>query len=145
MLPEFTATGDLPVGVHRASLREVLARFGGPEAQRVDVGRRLERIYQLAMATRQVARFIVFGSFITDKPEPQDVDVFILMHDSFESTSLAGETELLFDHGIAQMFFGASVFWVRRFAAIGGEQTAVEDWQIKRDGTRRGIVEITGW
>jgi hypothetical protein len=28
-------------------------------------------------------------------------------------------------------------------AAIGGEEAAIEDWQIKRDGTERGIVEIT--
>jgi len=29
-------------------------------------------------------------------------------------------------------------------AAIGGEHGAIEDWQTKRDGTKRGIVEITG-
>jgi hypothetical protein len=55
-----------------------------------------------------------------------------------------GEPRLLFvDHGTAQDHFGASVFWMRRMAAIGGEQAAIEDWQIKRDGTERGIVEIT--
>ena len=39
--------------------------------------------------------------------------------------------------------FGASVFWMRQMAAIGGVQAAIEDWQIKRDGTERGIVEMT--
>jgi len=58
--------------------------------------------------------------------------------------SLVGEGRLLFvNHGTAQDHFGASVFWMRRMAAIGGEQAAIEDWQIKRDGTERGIVEIT--
>jgi hypothetical protein len=28
-------------------------------------------------------------------------------------------------------------------ATIGGEQSAIELWQIKRDGTERGLVEIT--
>jgi hypothetical protein len=42
----------------------------------------------------------------------------------------------------AQEYEGASVFWLRSFAAIGGEQNAVEDWQYKRDETRRGIVEV---
>jgi hypothetical protein len=37
---------------------------------------------------------------------------------------------------------GASVFWIRRLAAIDGEQEALEHWQIKRDNTRRGIVEV---
>jgi hypothetical protein len=26
------------------------------------------------------------------------------------------------------------VFWLRRLAAFGGEQAAIEGWQIKRDG-----------
>ena len=27
-------------------------------------------------------------------------------------------------------------------AAIGGEEEALKDWQVKRDGSRRGIVEV---
>ena len=90
-----------------------------------------------------MARFVVFGSFVTDKQEPNDVDVFMIMEDSFEMGALAGEARLLFaDHGTAQDHFGCSVFWMRRMAAIGGEEAAVDDWQIKRDNTQRGIVEI---
>ena len=48
----------------------------------------------------------------------------------------------LFDHLAAQTHFGASVFWLRRFAALFGEQSAVEDWQVKRGGGQRGIIEI---
>jgi hypothetical protein len=90
-----------------------------------------------------LARFVVFGSFVTAKGEPNDVDVFMIMDDIFDMGSLDGESRLLFvDHGSAQDHFGASVFWMRRMAAIGGEQAAIEDWQVKRDGTERGIVEI---
>ena len=86
----------------------------------------------------------MFGSFVTDKPTPNDVDIFMIMDDNFDMGSLLGEPRLLFsDHGTAQDHFGASVFWMRRMGAIGGEQAAIEDWQIKRDGTERGIVEIT--
>ncbi|HEV8636128.1 MAG TPA: hypothetical protein VG370_18040 [Chloroflexota bacterium] len=49
---------------------------------------------------------------------------------------------LVLDHGVAQAYFGASVFWLRRLAALGGEDVAVAHWQIKRDGTRRGIVDV---
>ncbi|HLV82109.1 MAG TPA: hypothetical protein VKT32_17600 [Chthonomonadaceae bacterium] len=66
------------------------------------------------------------------------------MKDSFDAGILIGETRLLFDHGDANTYFGASVFWLRRMAAFGGEQAAIENWQIKRDGSLRGIVEITG-
>ena len=70
------------------------------------------------------------------------VDVFLLMDNDFVVDSLEGESKLLFDHRFAQEHFGASVFWVRRLAALGGEDTMIEEWQIKRDGDRRGIVEI---
>jgi hypothetical protein len=35
-----------------------------------------------------------------------------------------------------------SVFWLRRLAALGGEEQAIAGWQIKRDRTCRGIFEI---
>ena len=66
------------------------------------------------------------------------------MVDEFDVGTLVGDAKLLFDHSAAQSHFGCSVFWVRRLAALGGEQAAIEDWQIKRDGTERGIVEIIG-
>ena len=66
----------------------------------------------------------------------------MLMEDSFDSHQVAGEAALVFDHLAAQNMYGASVFWIRRMAAIGGEQTAIEYWQIKRDKSFRGIVEV---
>jgi len=74
---------------------------------------RLERIYRLAWATGHLARFVVFGSFVTAKLEPNDVDVFLLMEDTFDGTQLSGESRLLFDHAATQAHFGGSVFWLR--------------------------------
>jgi len=34
------------------------------------------------------------------------------------------------------------VFWIRRAAALGGEEAAIADWQIKRDGNRGDILEV---
>ena len=85
---------------------------------------------------------IVFGSFVTSKPDPNDVDLFLLMDDTFEVATVVGEARLVFDHAAADAHFGASVFWIRRLAALEGEHAAVEYWQVKRDGQRRGIIEI---
>lgn len=141
-LPPLTQIGELPPGVHVASLQEVRDRFGTGSRQRTAVADRLDRIYRLAHSTGHRARFVVFGSFVTDKPEPNDVDVFLIMDDAFNSEQLQGEAALLFDHAAADSHFGASVFWVRRLAALGGEQAAIEFWQVKRGGGQRGIVEI---
>ncbi|HZT44185.1 MAG TPA: hypothetical protein VFA07_18615 [Chthonomonadaceae bacterium] len=143
-IPPFTASGDLPVGLHPATLQEIKLRFGATTTQRQIMAARLEHIYRTAAGTGHLARFVIFGSFVTAKLEPNDVDVFLLMKDSFDSATLVGEAKLLFDHGNANTYFGASVFWLRRIAAFGGEQAAIENWQIKRDGSLRGIVEIIG-
>ena len=47
-LPDFTTTGDLPVGVHTASLVETVSRFGTGSHRRKLLAIRLERIYQIA-------------------------------------------------------------------------------------------------
>lgn len=141
-LPPFNEFGDLPVGIHLATLPEVRVRLGAQTPRRRQVFLRLERIHAIARATRHLSRMVVFGSFVTRKADPNDVDVFLLMEDAFDVALVTGETRLLFDHLAAEAHFGASVFWLRRMATLDGEQAAVEYWQIKRNGQLRGIVEI---
>ncbi|HEV7374069.1 MAG TPA: hypothetical protein VGN95_05105 [Pyrinomonadaceae bacterium] len=140
--PEFNEHGDLPVGIHQATLTEVIEHFGGGSLQRRQVAERLIHIYNLAHSTGHIARFIVYGSFVTAKPSPNDVDVFILMDDSFRPAKVKGEVAIIFDHMATHKYQGASVFWTTRTGAIGGEQSVLEDWQYKRDKTKRGIVEV---
>jgi len=132
----------LAEGIYQATLAEVMEHFGKGSAQRAIVAQRLERIYSLVRRTGCLARFIIFGSFATAKAEPNDVDIFLLMDDSFDVSKVTGESAILFDHLAAQSYAGASIFWLRRLAALEGEQAAIEHWQMKRDGTRRGIVEV---
>jgi hypothetical protein len=142
-LPPLTENGELPVGVHLGSLREVLDRFGIGSDQRKAVALRLVRVHRIAHATGHLARFVIFGSFVTSKSEPNDADILLVMADAFDASQLRGEASLLFDHGAAQAHFGTSVFWLRRLAAWPNEQAAIEFWQVKRGGGRRGIVEVT--
>lgn len=142
-LPEFNKAGDLPPDVYQATLDAVLERFGGGSVQRRIVAQRLVRIHELAVGTGMVRRFIIFGSFITAQVAPNDVDVFLLMDDAFDVRQVSGEAALLFDHLVTQAYFGASVFWIRTIGALGGEDAVIADWQVKRDGTRRGVVEVS--
>jgi hypothetical protein len=143
-LPAFNEEGNLPPGVYRATLAEVLERFGQGAVQRRAVADRLNRIHQLALSTGQLARFVVFGSFVTAKAKPNDVDIVLLMEDTFNLAAVTGEAALLFQHTEADAHFGATVFWSRRSGAVGGEQAMIEYWQIRREGGQRGIVEIVG-
>jgi predicted nucleotidyltransferase len=140
--PGFNKDGDLPPGIHQASLNDVIEHFGKGRFQRSILAQRLRRIYTLAVETGQLARFIIFGSFVTDKQDPMDLDIFLLMEDTFDVRRVTGEARMIFDHMAAQNYEGASIFRVRRIVALGGEQVAIEQWQIKRDGKKRGILEV---
>src|SRR5437016_914719 len=142
-LPEFDSHGDLPIGVHRASLDEVRARFGHGTPQRRLVTARLLRVYELASGTGKLERFIIFGSYVTAKPNPNDVDIILVMRDDFRQQECSVEAEPLFDHLRAQKEFGASVFAIRRFQILlETVDSFVAHWQIKRDKSHRGIVEV---
>jgi len=142
-LPEFDINGDLPVGVHCASLPDVLTRFGHGTPQRKLVSAQLTRIYKLAKATGKLQRFIIFGSYITVEPNPNDVDIILIMRDDFRQQGCPEEAKPLFDHRLAQKEFGASVFAIRpSHILLQSVDDFIANWQIKRDKSRRGIVEV---
>ena len=118
-LPPLTSNGDLPLGVHRASLQEVLDRFGTGSRQRMAVAERLERVYRLAHATGHLARFVVFGSFVTDKPEPHDVDVLLVMDDAFDAGTLPSphysRTRLANNAGLLEALMAGRSARIRRW------------------------------
>jgi len=142
-LPPLNSEGELPEGVHHATMNEVLTQFGGSTPQRQAVTARLQRIYQLASATGKLTRLVIFGSYVTTKPHPNDVDVILVMADDFRLHAYDAETRRLFDHMGAEEEFGASIFWIRpSLLILETLETFIAHWQITRDGTRRGIVEV---
>ena len=100
-LPNFDASGDLPPGVHRATLNEVLQRFGSAGSQRRMCTLRLSHVYELAQRTGNLWRFVIFGSYVTAKPIPNDVDVVLVMDDAFRLEECPIESRGLFNHAVA--------------------------------------------
>src|ERR1051325_3203336 len=94
-LPEFDERGDLPAGLHPASLAEVAQRFGQSNDARRELLKMLETIFQRAKATGKLLRFVVFGSFITATTEPRDIDVVMVMQDDFSMAACGEETRIL--------------------------------------------------
>jgi hypothetical protein len=132
----------LPIGIYQATLTEILEYFGEGTPQRRIMARRLQRIYSEVLKTSHLYQFIIFGSFITEKPLPGDLDIFLLMEDSFDVRELTAEVAILFNYVVAHNCEGASIFWMRRLSLLGKGKKVIEYWQLKRDGTRRGVVEV---
>jgi len=142
-LPQFDLHGELPEGVYRAPLAEVLARFGHgtPHRQRATV--RLVRVFDLAQATGKLLRFVIFGSYVTAKAEPHDVDIILVLRDDFTEHDYDADAFPVFDHLRAQRELGCSLFAIRPAFIFGDSvDEFVAHWQIKRDLSRHGIVEV---
>ena len=88
-------------------------------------------------------RVFIWGSDVTDKPDPGDIDLFLMMSPQFESNDSTDEMRWVFDSETAERELGATVFWMTRSA---GPQTTLvfllEQFRIRRDGGQRGIVEV---
>jgi uncharacterized protein DUF6932 len=143
MLPSFTTSGDLPAGIHTADWEEIEERFGRISDARLRGLRRLRLLYELASRTGKLLRFLIFGSFVSANSMPRDVDIVLIMERDFRLEEAPRESWTLFSHSDAEARFGASVFWVRE-GMLTTEQMRefLDTWQLKRDGSRRGIVEV---
>lgn len=87
-----------------------------------------------------MVRFIIFGSFVTNRPDPGDIDIFLLMADTFDLSQLSGEAALIFDHVVTQNYERASIFWIRRLAAFAEKEAMVAYRQLKRDGVKEELL-----
>jgi hypothetical protein len=141
-VPLFDTQGELPEGLHQATMDEVIARFGTGTPQRQLLASYLLRIYALVRATGKLERFIIFGSYVTATANPRDVDVFLVMGEAFHVDEVSGETRIIFSHVQAQSHLRASVFWATRSSSMTNIDALLIGWQTKRDQTRRGIVEV---
>jgi hypothetical protein len=142
VLPEFNSDGDLPVGVHLTDWPEFRARFGTATPRREWLFERLRALVALAATTGKLRRIFIWGSLVTTKPSPRDVDVLLMMDEDFEVERIAAPAQVVFDSIRAKLLFESDVFWAR--ASIGEETLALwlETYQVSRSFRKRGIVEL---
>ena len=131
MIPPFDDSGQLPPGVHPATLEEIDVRFGQEsELRRVQ----MESVRWMIDLARKagVQRIVLNGSFVTDIMKPNDVDCVLLIGRGYPKEEKAAE-EL--EDGLP--FLEISI--VRR----KGFQRLVEVFfTTDRFGQPKGVVEI---
>ena len=72
-IPSLTAGGELPPGVHSATLQEVEDAFGSRNDRRQLLMKGLKEAVALLKAG-DVSKVFIDGSFVSDKEEPNDID-----------------------------------------------------------------------
>ena len=81
LLPEFSESGYLPPGLHSADLVEVQRCFGSNETRRALL-RHLDNFVELVRSVG-AKKLILEGSFVTAKENPADIDVILVLPDTF--------------------------------------------------------------
>jgi hypothetical protein len=143
MIPEFQKDGNLPKGLYEVTLHEVREVFGTGSAKRKLLIGNLENIIELAKSTGKLEQVIVWGSFISNKEFPQDIDLLLIMRGDFDLDANPPEVKRVFDYVQGRIAFNADIFWTK--SSIGEEAIDLwlETYQITRDFESRGIVEVT--
>ena len=139
-IPKFRADGYLPEGIYLASEAEVMFRFGSSSRRRRRLLLRLRRWIELARLVDGL-RLLIDGSFITAKPEPDDIDAVILLPSNFQHQ---------IEQGIEAALELEEMILTRRpeeiFAAE--DETDWNQWidffsrTREADGRRKGLVEV---
>lgn len=137
-----TGDGELPPGVHVADWHEFESRFGRSSPRRLWLSGRLRTILELAANNGQLRRFFIWGSFVTAKPAPRDLDILLIMSEDFEVDRIAAPAQAVFDSMRAKLLFESDVFWAR--STIGDEALDLwlDTYQTSGIFRKRGIVEL---
>ena len=90
-LPEQDANGNLPPGIHAATLPETQARFGVGSEPRQMQSHLLELVVEAALYYPSIKRVLVWGSFVTAKAEPNDLDYSLVVSVEHFRTRIARE------------------------------------------------------
>jgi hypothetical protein len=140
-LPPFETGGDLPEGLHQADLTEFFTRFGSGTAQRERVAVQLRQAFELVRPFQIIARVVVWGSFVTAKPDPADADILWVTRPTFDRSRLPVQVEVLFDPIVAKRLYGIDVLSIPKGSAYLA--TLLDGLSVTRAFTKRGLVEIT--
>ena len=139
---DFDADGDLPPGIHHISVEELWASFGNRGAQRTFVSECLRKIIDLATVSGKVERLIIFGSYVTKKPNPGDVDLLLIVPADFELENIPQEAQTLFNHQRAERELNAHIFWLRNNVGQQIINGFIHVYATSRNGKLRGVIEL---
>lgn len=102
----------------------------------------MRELLGLVESTGKLEHLFVWGSFVSAKEFPNDVDLLLVMSSDFQLADVPGACQIVFDYVSARIRFQADVFWSK--ASIGEDllRLWLDTYQTTKDFKRRGIVEV---
>jgi predicted nucleotidyltransferase len=125
-----------------ASLDDIRIRFGTSTPRRQFLFRQLEIIIDQLLVTRNVRQIYLFGSFVSGKASPNDVDLLVVMNAGFSTTQIGGKVLELFQHDVCRIRYHADLFWVTEAVGNARIEDLLEVFSRDREGRTQSVVEV---
>jgi hypothetical protein len=145
VIPPFNEHGLLPDGIHDCSLEEAAARFAAFQSsdRRPRLWRRFTDFVRQEKGCGFVETLMVDGSFVTEKPDPGDIDLVLVVatnHD-FSADLTPAYYSLLAQRRVRRRF-GFDIVVVKN-GSENLELAVAFFQQVKqRPGVKKGILRI---
>jgi hypothetical protein len=144
-VPAFNEHGFLPPGVHDCTMDEIRVRFGSFQGtdRRAQLFAKLMTVHSEAKVAGIVRAIIVDGSFVTAKPDPNDIDLVIVVasdHDLAADLGPAAYNIISKKH--VQRRFGFDMVAVREGTLEYDDATTFFQHVRRQPALRKGILWV---
>jgi len=145
-IPTLEPDGFLPVGLHDCTLDEIRIAFGSFQGseRRPQLFNRLRELVRESAATKFIRSLLVDGSFATDKPEPNDIDLVLVLSRNHDLAAdlLPHEYNLISKRRV-QKRYGFDMVAVREGTVEFEEAVAFFERVREQPGRRKGILRLS--
>jgi hypothetical protein len=125
-----------------ASVEEIRARFGCGTPRREFLFQQFQAVLHRLRATGHVNQIYLFGSFVTGKEYPNDIDLLVIMSAAFSTASLSGKDLDVFQHDVCRILFNADVFWLTDSVGADRIEDLLDVFSRNREGQAQPIIEV---
>lgn len=140
MIPDFKDDGLLPPGVHEATLEELREKLGFTRRRRTLIDG-LERALEL-MSGCGVRQIYIDGSFVTDKPRPNDIDGCYDVESGMDHSAMAPIWPLTHQNRVKSKELYGVGFFPADMIEAGSGQPFLQFFQQDGEGNPKGVVAM---
>src|SRR5215475_11662445 len=143
-IPDLNENGLLPEGVHDCTLDEIGERFVRFQTtdRRIQLFEKLRALVEEERQAGLAIELIIDGSFVTDKPEPGDIDLLIVLPSDYNRMGeLAPFRYNAISKASMRRRYQIDVFVTRAGANDYFEQIAFFQ-RVKESELRKGVLRI---
>jgi hypothetical protein len=145
MIPPFNEYGCLPEGIHDSTIDEAAGRFGVFQTsdRRLQLWAKFTDFMRELKVCDFVEAVLVDGSFVTGTPEPNDIDLVLVVESSHDlSTDLSAVAYNLLAHHRVHRQFGFDIVVVKNDSENLKLAVAFFQQVKQRPDLKKGILRI---